>query len=384
MSLIYSEEQRMLADTAREFLAAKSPVAAQRRLRDERVAGGFDAAIWREIVKLGWSAIPFPEEVGGLDFGCKALGPVFEEMGRTLCASPMLSSVVLAGSLLQLAGTPAQRAAWLPALIAGDKRIALALDEGPRHDPLATSLAAQTDRDGYRLDGSKVFVVDGLAADAWIVAARTAGDAGDHTGISLFLVEAGTPGVTASPQALIDSRNHARLRLDNVHLHADALIGAAGQGVEALDTALDRGRACLAAELLGAAESLFATTLEYLKTRVQFDVPIGSFQALQHRAARCHVDLSLARSAVMAALAALDDATTDPATRGRLASLAKWKAGEAAARISNEAVQMHGGIGVTDELDVGLFLKRIRVAQVCLGDGDFQCQRYAAFAGTAN
>ena len=383
MSLIHSDEQRMLADTAREFLAAKSPVAAQRRLRDERVANGFDPALWREIVDLGWTGIPFPESVGGLDFGYKALGAVFEEMGRTLCASPMFS-VVVSGALLQHAGTPAQQAEWLSALIAGDKRVALALDEGPRHDPLATALSARREGSGYRLDGSKVFVVDGIGADAWLVAARTAGQAGDRDGVSLFLVSAGTAGVSVSPQSLIDSRNHARLRLDSVYVPASSLVGDEGQGFAMLDGALDRGRACLAAEMLGAAEQLFATTLDYLRTRVQFDAPIGSFQALQHRAARCYTHLCLARSAVMAALAAFDDAASDAATRGRLASLAKWKAGEVAAHVSNEAVQMHGGIGVTDELDVGLFLKRIRVAQACLGDGDFQCQRYAAFAGTAN
>ena len=377
MSLVYSEEQRLLADTASEFLAARSPVSAQRRLRDEGSAEGFDPALWQEMVNLGWSAIPFPEALGGLDFGCKGLGAVFEQIGSKLGAAPLLSSIVLGGSVLELAGSAAQQSEWLPALIAGERRIALALDEQPRHDPAGTALAARREGEGWVLTGDKVFVVDGLGADAFVVVARTAGTPGETAGLSLFLVPAATAGVQLSPVKLVDSRNHARLRLAGVQLPASALVGAEGEAWAALDAALDRGRVCLAAELLGAAQTLFDTTVDYLKTRVQFDVPIGSFQALQHRAAWCFTHLQLARSTVMAGLAALDDRSLDAAGRARLASLAKWKAGEAAHLVSREAVQMHGGMGVTDELDVGLFLKRIRVAQACLGDGDFHCQRYA-------
>ena len=379
MSLVYSEEQRLLADSAREFLAARSPVTAQRRLRDEACEPGYDPQLWQEAVGLGWSGIPFPEALGGLDFGCMGLGPIFEAMGKNLSASPLLSSVVLGGSLIHLAGAVAQQDQWLAALISGERRLALALEEHPRHGPAHTALTATATHGDYRLDGEKFFVIDGLGADAYLVAARTSGQAGEEQGISLFLVPADTPGLQVSGLSLIDSRNCAQLRFNAVQLDNDTLLGAAGAAWPALDEALDRGRACLAAEMLGAAEQLFALTLDYLKTRVQFDVPIGSFQALQHRAARLHVELQLARSTVMAALSALDDNVLSAAERGRLVSLGKWKAGEAAALISNEAVQMHGGIGVTDELDVGLYLKRIRVAQTFLGDSDFHCARYAAF-----
>lgn len=377
MSLVYSEEQRLLADTASEFLAARSPVSAQRRLRDEGVAEGFDPALWREMVNLGWSAIPFPEALGGLDFGCKGLGAVFEQIGSKLSASPLLSSIVLGGSVLELAGSAEQQAEWLPGLIAGEKRIALAADEQPRHDPADIALAARREGQGWVLTGDKVFVADGGGADAFVVVARTSGKPGDTAGLSLFLVPADAAGLRVSPMKLVDSRNYARVSLDAVQGDAAMLLGTEGEGWAALDAALDRGRVCLAAELLGASQALFDSTVEYLKTRVQFDVPIGSFQALQHRAAWCYTHLQLARSTVMAGLAALDDASLDAAGRARLVSLAKWKAGEVAHRVSREAVQMHGGMGVTDELDVGLFLKRIRVAQACLGDGDFHCQRYA-------
>jgi alkylation response protein AidB-like acyl-CoA dehydrogenase len=370
----------LLADSARDFLAARSPVSAQRRLRDEAVQTGFDAQLWRDAVELGWSAIPFPEDFGGLDFGCKGLGPIFESMGRNLSATPLLSSVVLGGSLLHLAGNSTQQTQWLQAVIGGERRLALAVDERSRHEPSRIALEAKAEGQGYRLHGDKYWVVDGLGADAYVVAARTSGQPGDTLGISLFLVPVNTPGLTVSALPLIDSRNCARLQLDGVQLGSDALLGALGEGWTALETALDRGRACLAAELLGMAEQLFETTLEYLKTRVQFDTAIGTFQVLQHRAAQMYVDLALSRSALMAALATLDDTGLEPRPRARLVSLAKWKAGDTAIKVANEAVQMHGGIGVTDELDVGLYLKRVRVAQSCLGDRDFHCERYSTNA----
>ncbi len=382
MNLLYSEEQRLLADSAQDFLAARSPVSRQRRLRDEASLEGFDPQLWQDAVALGWSAIPFPESLGGLDFGCMGLGPVFEAMGRNLSASPLLSSVVLSGSLVHLAGTPAQQDRWLSALISGERRMALALDERPRHAPLHTALKAEADAEGYLLSGDKFFVIDGVAADAYVVAARTSGQPGDAKGLSLFVVAADAPGLTVSALPLIDSRNHARLSLDQVRVAPQDILGEAGEAWPVLAKALERGCACLSAEMLGAAQMLFETTLDYLKTRVQFDAPIGSFQSLQHRAAKLYVELALARSTVTAALAALDDAGLSDAERGRLVSLAKWKAGETAAGVSNEAVQMHGGIGVTDELDVGLFLKRIRVAQASLGDSDYHCERYSALDQT--
>ncbi|OZY40541.1 acyl-CoA dehydrogenase [Pseudomonas fragi] len=373
MNLLYNEDQRLLADSAGEFLAARSPVSRQRALRDEAQAGGFDPQLWKDAVALGWSAIPFPENLGGLDFGCMGLGPIFESIGCNLSATPLLSSVVLSGSLLHLQGNAQQQDRWLSATISGERRLALALDEQPRHNPSRVALQAVANGDGYSLSGEKYFVIDGVGADAYLVAARTG-----MACISLFLLPADAPGLSVIPLPLIDSRNHARLQLDQVQVGADALLGAAGSAMPALNIALDRGRVCLAAEMLGMSEKLFDMTLDYLKTRVQFDVAIGSFQSLQHRAAQLYVDLALARSAVMAGLAALDDSSLSEVERQRLASLAKWKAGQTAIKVVNEAVQMHGGIGVTDELDVGLFLKRIRVAQACLGDADYHCERYGA------
>ena len=372
MNLVYSEDHRLLADSAREFLAARSPVSRQRELRDKGSVTGFDLQLWQDAVALGWSAIPFPENLGGLDFGCMGLGPIFESIGSNLSASPLLSSVVLSGSLLHLQGNPQQQDYWLSAAISGERRLALALDERARHNPAQVALQAVPNADGYSLSGEKFCVIDGVGADAYLVVARV-----PEAGISLFLVPADAPGLSVKALPLIDSRNHAQLQLRQVQVGHDALLGEAGSATAALNIALDRARVCLAAEMLGMAEKLFAMTLDYLKTRVQFDVAIGSFQSLQHRSAQLYVQLQLARSAVMAGLAALDDTGLSDVERQRLASLAKWKAGLMALNVANETVQMHGGIGVTDELDVGMFLKRIRVAQASLGDADFHCERYA-------
>lgn len=371
MSLIFNEEQRMLLDTAREFFAEKSPVSALRALRDSGDELGFDPLIWQQMVDLGWTAIPFPEKLGGLDFGYTGIGTIFESAGHHLSASPLLSSIVLSGSVLELKGSEAQQNLWLEELIAGTKRLALAVDEGIRHNPENIQLLASQDVDGFELNGTKVMVVDGLGADGWIVAART-GSA--KNAISLFIVLAETEGVTVTRQNLIDSRNTARLTLNQVKVTPDALVGELDQGFEVLDKALTRGRVCIAAELQGACECLFKTTLEYLRTRVQFDAPIGSFQALQHRAAWLHVEIELARSSLMAAFEALDG---DDSQASQLVSLAKWKVSQMADKVSGEAIQMHGGIGVTDELDVGLYFKRIRVLQALLGDADYHLNNAA-------
>ena len=371
MSLIYSDDQNQLRDSARDFLAARSPVTAQRRLRDQPRTSGFDGEVWAGMRELGWSAVAFAEDDGGLAFGFAGFAPLFEEIGRGLAASPLLSSVVLGGSLIEQLAEDAQRQALVPRLIDGDLRVALAHDSQHRHATQVAGVSARREADGYVLHGEKSWVLDGAEADSWLVTARL-----EQGGEAVFLVPASAPGVRLQPLQLIDSRNHAALYLDGLRLPLAARLGEADPH-EAIDLALDRGRACLAAELLGLSESMFALTLEYLKTRVQFDVPIGSFQAFQHRAARLFVELQLARSAVMAAFEALDRDGTAAAERRRLVSLAKWKANEAAQKVGNESVQMHGGIGVTDEYDLGLFLKRVRVAQASLGDSDFHCQRYA-------
>ena len=376
MSMLLNEEQRLLGETAREFLSARSPVSALRRLRDSRDRLGYDPVVWGEVAAMGWTAAVFPEADGGLDFGYKGLGAVFEQAGRTLAALPLLSSVVLGGALL-LAGDARQRA-LIGAVIDGSSLLALALEEEGRHAPCAVRTVARRDAGGWVLDGEKWFVLDGHVADMLVVVARSAGAAGDRHGLSLFLVDPGTEGVDVQRSLMADSRNAARVRLSGVRLGNAALLGNADEGFALLDAVLDRARICLAAEALGVIGEVFERTVAYLKERVQFDVAIGSFQALQHRMARLYIDIEMLRSSVAAALDAIDSGSADVAL---LASLAKARAADLSERALNEAVQLHGGIGVTDELELGLFVKRGRVIQQTFGDGVFHRDRYAVLKG---
>ena len=380
MSFLLNDEQRQLGDSATEFLNAQSPISLQRRLRDERAPLGFEPALWQQVVDLGWPAAVFPEAYDGLGVGYAGLGAVFEAMGRTLAALPLLSSVVLCGELLLAAGSEEQRQRWLPGLVDGQQRLALALDEQGRHHPerIKTRARRNAQGNGWVLDGEKWFVIDGLGASWLIVVARVLDAQGTDEGIGLFMVEAAQAGVTLAPTLLADSRNHARLTLSNVEVADDLRLNAAHDGAQALDAALDRARICLAAEGLGLLREAFERTNAYLKERVQFDVAIGSFQALQHRMARLYTDLEMLQSCVRAALSAID---TQDAELALLASLAKARASDLCEKLMNEAVQLHGGIGVTDEFDLGLMVKRARVLQHSLGDGVFHRDRYAKLKG---
>lgn len=374
VSLVYNEEQQQLDDSAREFLMARSPVSEQRRLRDQKVAEGFDVQIWQQMLEFGWGGIALPEAYGGLEFGFQGFAPIFEQIGRNLVASPLLTSVVLCGSLIVEVGDEKQRAELLPTLIEGQQRLAFASQGQDRFRPEHLDVAVTEDDAGFVLEGHDLWVPDANLVDSMLVAGRLpSGDTG------LFLVPVDTQGVQIEPLSLLDSRNHAKVSLNKVQLPASARIGS-GNAQPQLELALDRAAACVAAELLGAAAVMFEMTIEYLKTRTQFGILIGSFQALQHRAAWMLVDLELARSAVMAAFEVLNDDNCSVEMRQQLVSLAKWKVGEVAHKISREAVQMHGGIGVTDEYDLGFYLKRSRVAQVLFGDSDYHCERYGQVA----
>ena len=301
-----------------------------------------------------------------------------EAAGRTLAATPLISTALIGASALSLAGSAAQKRAHLPALAGGERVVALALEEGTHHAPFRIATAARQSGNGWRLDGEKRFVLDGQVADLLIVAARTAGSRDEPQGITLFLVPGDAKGVVRTRTVMVDSRNAAVMRFNGIELGEDAVLGQVDAGAEILDRVLDRARAGLAAEMLGSACEAFERTVQYLKDRKQFGVPIGSFQALKHRAAQMFCEIELTRSAVIAALSALD---AGDAGASRLASVAKAKAGEACFLVSNESVQMHGGIGMTDEHEVGFFLKRARVAQATFGDAAFHRDRYAALMG---
>jgi alkylation response protein AidB-like acyl-CoA dehydrogenase len=375
---VLTEEQSMLRDAARTWTQEKSPVTAFRKMRDANMPLGYDPAAFAEMAEMGWTGVIIPEEYGGSDFGYLSLGLILEETGRTLTASPLLSSALAAASAIILGGTDAQKSAFLTKIGSGELVATLAIDEGPHHAPEKVALEAKKSGAGYTLNGSKSFVLEGMAAGLYVVSARTSGKAGDKDGVTLFLVPADAKGVERKALKLADSRGAANVAFSAVEVGADAVLGQADKGWDLLEQTLDRARAGLAAEMLGAATQAFEVTLDYLKTRVQFGQVIGAFQALQHRAAKMFTDLELARSCVEAALTAIDNKSPDTA---ELVSLAKAKMGDTLHLVSNEMVQMHGGIGMTDAHDAGLYLKRARAAEASYGGQSYHRDRYARLNG---
>jgi alkylation response protein AidB-like acyl-CoA dehydrogenase len=375
---VLTEEQSLLRDAARTWTQAKSPVTAFRKLRDSGSRLGYDPAAYAEMAEMGWTGVIIPEAYGGSEFGYLGLGLVLEETGRTLTASPLLSSALAAASAIVIGGSEAQKQAFLPKIASGELVASLAVDEGAHHAPAKVALTASRSGAGYRLSGTKTFVLEGGAAGLFVVAARTAGKPGDTDGITLFLVPGDAKGLGRTGLKLADSRGAANLTFDDVEVGADGVLGEEGKGWELLEATLDRARAGLAAEMLGAATQAFEITLDYLKVRVQFGQVIGSFQALQHRAAKMFTELELARSCVEAALQAIDAGSADVPV---LASLAKAKMGETLHLISNEMVQMHGGIGMTDAHDAGLYLKRARAAEAAFGGQSYHRDRFARLNG---
>jgi alkylation response protein AidB-like acyl-CoA dehydrogenase len=380
MPMILNEEQSMLKDSARDFCSSSAPIAQLRKLRDADDPDAFDRATWKAMVELGWAGIPWPEEFGGLAFGYKGLGVVTEEAGRTLTASPLFASVWVGGTAINLGGSDAQKAELLPAIAGGELLVALALEESHRHSPYGIATTAEASAGGFVLNGAKTFVLDGNSADKLVVAARTSGRAGERDGISLFLVDRSAQGVSVKRTKMTDSRNAANIDFNGVSVATDAVLGELNKGADVLDATLDIARIGLAAEMLGSLQECFERTIAYLKEREQFGVPIGSFQALKHRAADMFCEVELSKSCVLEALTALDEGR-DANEIAKLASLAKAKVGETFNRVSREGIQMHGGIGMTDEFDIGFFLKRSAVAEQTFGDVNFHRNRYGELEG---
>ena len=378
MALVLTEEQTMLRDMAKQFFTEQVPVTNLRKLRDEESAEGYDKAVWQQIVELGFAGILIPEEQGGTGFGPIGLGIVMQEAGRTLAATPLYSTAILGAGLILAAGSDTQKAELLPQIASGELLTALALEETAHHNPKQVAMSAEQNGDQIILSGQKNFVIDGHIADKLIVVARTSGAAGDANGLSMFLVDAKTKGVTITRTHMVDSRNAAIVSFDKVNVPVSDALGPLGAAMAELESVLDLGRACLAAEMLGGIEAVFDTTLAYLKERKQFGVIIGTFQALKHRAAEMFCEVELCQSVVLDALSALDERRNDVP---RAVSLAKARLGDAARLISNEGVQMHGGIGITDAVDMGLYLKRARVQSQLLGDTNFHRSRYAELGG---
>ena len=372
MPLILTEEQTMLKDAADGFLSENAPISHFRKLRDSSDTDGVSRDLWKAFGEMGFAGVIIPEEHGGSGLGAVEAGIVAEGLGRTLTPSPYFGSSILAARVLMDAASAEQQAAWLPKIAAGEAILSLALDEGPKHQPSRIATTATRSGNGFKLNGAKGFVLDGHIADALIVAAKT------DAGTTLFLVDPKTSGVEIERTVMVDAHNAARITLSDVEVDADAVIGQVDGGEAALEGALNLGRACAAACLTGAGDQAFQITLEYLKTRKQFGKLIGEFQGLQHRAAHLFTELELAKAAVLGALQRLDAG----APKADLAvSVAKAKAGKVAELAVQEAVQMHGGVGMTDEFDVGLFMKRVRVLNELFGDAGYHQEKLARAQG---
>lgn len=370
-SLVPTEDETMLRDMARGFLAEASPVSALRANRDAGRA--WDPGLWREMARMGWAGVLVPEDAGGSDMGHRAAGILAEEMGEVLAASPWLSTAVIAATALKAAGS-----ARLAGIASGEVCYSLAVDEGSKHRPMACSLKAERVGNGYRLSGKKRFVADGARADRLLVLARTAGSPGEASGLTLFDIDATSAGLTRDARATVDSRDHADLRFDSVTATGEDILGEADNAEPILRTALAAGQGALAAELLGVSSGAFAMTAAYLKERRQFGRTIGSFQALQHRAAHLWSEIEVTASAVANAGRVLDDT---PQEAELAVSVAKARATQTARLAVSEGVQMHGGIGMTDEFDMGFYMKRARVGAEWLGDYGYHAARVAAARG---
>ena len=378
MPLYHTEDQAMLADTARGFLADEGNIAKQlRHFRDIDCKDGFGHALWKQFAEMGLTGMLVGEADGGLGMGHVEAGIVLEEIGRNLTPSPFLTSSVMAATALGGASADL-KGRYLPGLIAGDSVFAVAIDEGPKHRPERIATRATRSGNGFKLSGSKAFVVQGGSADMLVVAARTAGDDTDNDGITLFAVPRDAAGMSLDVVRLVDSAQAAHLKLDNVQLDADAVIGEVDGGRELLNRVLGAGRIGAAAESVGVAMGSFEMTTTYLKQRKQFGQLIGEFQALQHRAAHLYSELEIARAAVIKAQQLLDGGS-DKADL--MVSVAKAKAGKVAGLAVKEGVQMHGGIGMTDEYDIGLYMKRDRALAEFMGDMYYHAERVAQLSG---
>ncbi|MES2602276.1 MAG: acyl-CoA dehydrogenase [Pseudomonadota bacterium] len=378
MALVLNEEQSMLRDSARGLISDKAPVAHLRKLRDAKDEIGFSRDLWKTFAEMGFAGLLVPEEFGGSGLGNVEAGVVMEEIGRTLMPSPFLSTGVVAATALTRGGNAAQKSEYLTRLAKGDLIASLAVDEGAKHRPLKTAMQAVRAGNGFKLKGAKAFVVDGHAADLLIVAARTAGQPRERDGLTLFLVDPKSKGIEIERTAMVDAHNAARFVFNDAEVTADGVLGEVDQGGVLLEGILNVGRAAVASEMVGVSEEAFTRTVTYIKERKQFGKLIGEFQALQHRAAHLYTEIEITKAAVLKALQTLD---SDFDAAGAAVAVAKAKAGSTATLAVQEAVQMHGGVGMTDAFDIGFFMKRARVCQELFGDTAYHTEQLARLKG---
>lgn len=379
MALVLNDDQQILKRTAAELVRRQSPLGRVRELRDGGGTEEFSRALWKQMAELGWQGILIPEAYGGLGLGHLEMASALEECGRNLVPEPLLSTVLLGAGAILAAGSEAQKKDLLPQVADGRLLLALAYHErGARYDAFATGCRAEPRHGGFVLSGEKALVFGGASADLLIVSARTSGRRCDPAGITLFVVEADRPGVRIVRQTLMDLRAAAIINLDDVEVAPSAVLGSVDGGGPFLADVIDRATIGVCAELLGGAQAAFEMTMDYLRTRKQFGVCIGSFQALKHRAAKMYIELELARSTLLGACQAVDTGSEDWRSA---VSVAKARCSDAAVLVGYEGIQMHGGIGMTDEHDIGLYAKRARGLELTFGDGAYHRERFARMQG---
>lgn len=371
MGLVLTEDQQMLKQAAKDFFADNASVDTFREMRDR--GDTHNAELWQQMSELGWPAVAVPEAHGGLEFGLTGLGLIVVESGRNLTVSPLVATSAVGAAAIAQGQSEAAKKSLLPGIAAGETLVAFAVDELNHHDPNYTEAKAVSQGDGYVLDGKKVFVAEGSYADHFVVVARD-----DDGQFVVLLVDATADGVEREQVRLMDNRDYANVAFSSVRVSADAVLASGEQGESLVRTLVDIGTVLSACELYGIAQQLFEITVQYLADRKQFGRPIGSFQALQHRAAHAFVQLQLLKSVVLDALDAAESQRKDFAMA---ASHVKALANDTADLITNEAVQMHGGIGLTDELDVGLYFKRARTLRNAYGLSSYHRRRFARLSG---
>lgn len=373
MNFELSEEQRALVGTVSAFARKESPITRLRRLREDAI--GFERATLQKMGEYGWLGVMFPEEYGGSGGSFVDAALVLEQLGATLVPEPVLP-ILVAGTAILHAGTPEQRQRWLQPLTAGESVLSLAFVESQsRSSACSVKTRAVRSGSGFRISGEKRWVLAGHAADALVVSARTSGGDEDGGGISLFVIDAGAPGVHRQTVKTMDGHKAAMIRLDGVEVDESRRLGAEGTGRAALEAALDVGAAACCAEGAGITQALLRMTVEYLKTREQFGVKIGSFQALQHRAVDMFIEAETCRSTAI--MASIKVGATDEIERQRAISAAKVQLAVGGRYVSQQAIQLHGGIGITDEHDVGLYFKRMHVLNTIFGDEEHHLARFA-------
>lgn len=371
MSLVINEEQNMLKSSAKELLDLKSPISLMRKLRDDNY-NQFDSDLWKEMVEMGWTALTIPEEYNGLNFGYVGLGQVIEEMGRKLTVSPMISTVLVSTSMISMSKNDVLKSKLFDEIMSGNKLCTLAHEETSHHSPNIDLSIISINNEKFILNGNKRFVIDGSISDYLIVSANSE----SNGSLELIVIDSKSKGITFNNKVHMDSKIYSDITFNNVEFSKDNFLSADSDGQKILNKTLDIACVGLAAEMLGIVQQAFEMTMQYLKEREQFGVKIGSFQALQHRSAIMFGEIELCKSIVLKALQAID---SNDKNLSELASLAKSKLGLTSKLVTNEAVQMHGGIGVTDDADIGFFLKRSRLIQRIFGDSNYHLDRVAKF-----